>query len=217
VLKIFSTIVFVLSFAPHPALAQTFVSAGVFDNIQLIGRSATESPSIDDPNPSGSSLGMRAGGGFFVRDHLVVAGEVAFAAPVKVILKPPELVRPLGQPTNVFLRTSEYRVRQATVMIGYVTRRQRRVAASVLAGIAMEQQRLHTRGEFTNSPGSLTIRTLTTYAWVPVFGSDIDVMIRSHFSLVPLVRLSGISAQIVGTSERGALGIAPGISARWTF
>lgn len=182
-----------------PALAQShvFVSGDVFaDHKRLSGNSTDSTLNV-------TRAGGGAGVGYQGSDRWDVRGEVEMGGTTTI-------TQPLLPPVTAFQSRTRNRITAFSALAGFSPGAGSRVRFTVLGGISF----LHVKTQFDSIPSGLVVVPHTDIDNVvsPTAGVEVPVMLGSHFSVVPALRVHAFTLRTSGTN---GFAIRPGVALRW--
>jgi len=194
-----SSLALLLLALSEPALAQShvFVSGDVFaDHKRLSGNSTDSTLNL-------TRVGGGAGVGFQASDRWDVRGEVEMGGTTTI-------TRALLPPVTAFQSRTRNRITAVSALAGFSPAAGSRVRFTVLAGISF----LHVKTQFDSIPPGLVIVAHTDIDNVaaPTVGAEVPIMLGSHVSVVPALRVQAFTLRTNGTN---GFAIRPGVAIRW--
>ena len=189
-------LLFVLS---EPALAQShvFVSGDVFaDHKRLSGNSS-------DSRLTATRVGGGAGIGYQVSPRWDVRGEVEIGGTTTV-------TQALLPTVTAFQSRTRSQTSAASALVGFSPAAASRVRFTVLGGMSF----LHVKTQFDSIPSGLVVVPHTDIDNVvaPTVGVEVPLMLGSHFSIVPGLRVDAFTLR---TNSTNGFLIRPGLAIRW--
>lgn len=185
--------------ASEPVLAQTrlFVSGDVFADHKRFSGNSTES--ILDVTRAGGG----GGAGVQVSDRWDVRGEVEIGSTTTI-------TEALLPPVTAFLTRTRNGITAYSALVGFSPATGPRVRFTVVGGISF----LHSKTDVDSLPPGLVVIPHTNIDNVaaPTVGAELPIMLTSHVSIVPGLRVHAFTLHTDGTT---GLGIRPGIGIRW--
>jgi len=189
-------LLFVLS---EPALAQShvFVSGDVFaDHKRLSGNSS-------DSTLTATRVGGGVGVGYQVSPRWDVRGEVEIGGTTTI-------TQALLPTVTAFQSRTRSQTSAASALVGFSPAAGSRVRFTVLGGISF----LHVKTQFDSIPSGLVVVPHTDIDNVvaPTVGVEVPLMLGSHFSIVPGLRVEAFTLR---TNNTNGFLIRPGLAIRW--
>lgn len=182
---------------PALAHAQVFVSGDVFADHKRFSGNSTDS-TLDV---------TRAGGGAAVGVHTSerwdVRGEVELGGTTTI-------TQPLLPPIAAFQARTRNRITTYSALVGFSPAARSRVRFTVVGGISF----LHSKTEVDSVPVGIVVVPHTNLDNVagPTVGAEVAIMLGTHVSVVPGLRVHAFTLRTDGTN---GFAIRPGIGIRW--
>ena len=194
-----SWVVLLLLALSEPALAQShvFVSGDVFaDHKRLSGNSTDSTLSV-------TRAGGGAGVGYQGSDRWDVRGEVEMGGTTTIN-------QALVPTVTAFQSRTRNQITTVSALAGFSPGVGSRVRFTVLGGISF----LHAKTQFDSIPSGLVVAPHTNINNVvaPTVGVEVPLMLGSHFSVVPALRVTAFTLRTDGTN---GFAIRPGVAIRW--
>lgn len=182
-----------------PALAQShvFVSGDVFADHKRLSGNSTDSTLTATHAGGGAGVGYQGSDRWDVRGEVEVGGTTTI---MKAIL-----------PTvTAFQTRTRNQITAVSALAGFSPGAGSRVRFTVLGGISF----LHVKTQFDSIPSGLVVVPHTDIDNVvsPTVGVEVPIMLGSHFSVVPALRVNAFTLRTNGTS---GFAIRPGVAIRW--
>jgi hypothetical protein len=195
---IFSLALLVLMLS-EPALAQShlFVSGDVFaDHKRLSGNSS-------DSTLTATRAGGGAGIGYQGSERWNVQGDVEIGGTTTI-------TQALLPTVTAFQSRTRNQISAVSALVGFSPAAGSRVRFTILGGISF----LHVKTRFDSIPSGLVVVPHTNIDNVvaPTVGVEVPVMLGSHFSVVPALRVKAFTLRTNGTN---GFAIRPGVAIRW--
>ena len=194
-----SSLALLLLALSEPALAQShvFVSGDVFaDHKRLSGNSTDSTLNV-------TRAGGGAGVGFQASDRWDVRGDVEIGGTTTI-------TRALVPTIAAFQSRTRNQITAVSALAGFSPGAGSRVRFTVLGGISF----LHVKTQFDSIPSGLVVVPHTNIDNVvaPTVGVEVPLMLGSHFSVVPALRVNAFTLCTNGTN---GFAIRPGVAIRW--
>ena len=182
-----------------PALAQShvFVSGDVFADHKRLSGDSTDSTLTVTRAGGGAGVGYQGSDRWDVRGEVEIGGTTTIT---KAIL-----------PTvTAFQTRTRNQITAVSALAGFSPAAGSRVRFTVLGGISF----LHVKTQFDSVPSGLVVVPHTDIDNVasPTVGVEVPLMLGSHFSVVPALRVNAFTLRTNGTS---GFAIRPGVAIRW--
>jgi hypothetical protein len=213
----------VLVAGSRAATAQSVsISAGGFADVVRFGSTRVETSSTTVPfSLNGTTGGLTLGVGAALGPHAEVRFELGLPGSIPQSFGPEERTASLPF-TRTMRVAAEYRSRQGSILLGFLTDRERRFRLGLLGGVALVQERQHFLIVTTPPLPTMPVPdeyTAIAYRAGPLVGADLIVAMTPHISFVPQVRVRTLAASYTFTGQvsTGTLGVSTGASVRWTF
>jgi hypothetical protein len=183
-----------------PVLAQAhlFVSGDMFADHKRLSGNSTES-TLDITRAGGGG-----GVGFQASDRWDVRSEVEMGSTTTI-------TRALLPPVAAFQSRTRNRLTTYSALVGFSPATGGRVRFVVLGGISL----LHAKTDLDSIPAGLVVVPHTNIDNVvaPTVGAEIPILLGSHVSIVPALRVHSFTLRTDGTS---GFAIRPGVGIRWS-
>ena len=194
-----SSLALLLLALSEPALAQShvFVSGDVFaDHKRLSGNSTDSTLNV-------TRAGGGAGVGFQGSDRWDVRGEVEIGGTTTIT----QAILPT---VTAFQTRTRNQITAVSALAGFSPGAGSRVRFTVLGGISF----LHVKTQSDSIPSGLVVVPHTDIDNVvsPTVGVEVPLVLGSHFSVVPALRVNAFTLRTNGTS---GFAIRPGVAIRW--
>lgn len=216
-----------LAAVPRAAAQSLFVEGSAFYGIENRAHTSVSASTSPDLDLSGSAPGGGFAIGTWLTPSVSVRLELAFPATrtesreLTNVVIPVDLTRPPGStplPSVAIVNRLEAseRLSTASALVAYHTARRHRIQLAYLGGAAFAiiEQRTRYSTTYLNDTGLLqqlvpapraTELTGTSYGVTAQVGTDADIRLANHFSVVPQARMLAFA---------GALSVRVGVAAR---
>lgn len=182
---------------PAPAQAQLFASGDVFADHKRLSGNSSESTLDVTRAGGGAAVGVRTS------DRWDVRGEVEIGSTTTI-------AQPLLPPVAAFQSRTQNRITAFSALVGFSPAADSRVRFTVVGGISF----LHSKTDIDSVPSGILVVPHTNIDNVaaPTVGAEVSIMLGSHVSIVPGLRVHAFTLRTDGTN---GFAIRPGIGIRW--
>jgi Outer membrane protein beta-barrel domain len=197
-MRTISSLALLLLALSGPAFAQSrvFVSGDVFADHKRLSGNSTDSTLNVTRAGGGAGVGYRASDRWDVRGEVEIGGTTT-------------ITRALVPTVTAFQARTRNRITAVSALAGFSPAAGSRVRFTVLGGISF----LHVKTQFDSVPSGLVVVAHTDIDNVatPTVGAEVPIMLGSHISVVPALRMHAFTLRTSGTN---GFAIRPGIAIR---
>jgi hypothetical protein len=193
-----SSLALLLLALSEPALAQSgvFVSGGIFADHKRFSGNSTDSTLNVTRAGGGGGIGYQVSDRWDVRSEVEVGGTTT-------------VTEELIPSVTTFKSRTRNQITAVSALAGFSPGTGSRVRLTVLGGISF----LHVETEFDSIPSGLVVVPHTDIDNVvsPTVGVELPLMLSTHFSVVPSLRVSAFTLRTNGIA---GVALRPGIAVR---